>query len=46
MLRSPLLFQDGVVCNQIMEYLEKVCGKAAAREAKKEGIKEGAKTSH
>ena len=37
MLRSPLPFQDGVVCNQIMEFLEKVCGKAAAREvAKKE----------
>lgn len=32
MLRSPLPFQDGVVCNQIMECLEKVCGKAVARE--------------
>lgn len=33
-LRSPLLFQGEVVCNQITEHLEKVCGKAVARERK------------
>ena len=36
MLRSPALFEDGVVCNQITELLEKVCGKAAAKELKKD----------
>ena len=36
MLRSPAPFEGGVVCNQITELLEKVRGKAAAKELKKD----------